>query len=151
MSSSDDEAPEQVSMAVAKTQAIESRASEKQARASAKATAALKRKRQPKKKEEPVIEALPDDVLAAVAAAQDEPSADADEEQEEEVVVNPKKTKKTKKNSHTRRFGNIEVTTVAALEEEAAPVTDSIAKFIELRSAPTASARTTARRFSSPL
>ncbi|OQR84156.1 hypothetical protein ACHHYP_13829 [Achlya hypogyna] len=137
MSSSDDEAPEQVSMAVAKTKAIESRESEKQARVAAKAATALKRKRQPVKKEEPVIEALSDDVLAAVAAAQDEQNDEAEGELEEELVMDRKKTSK-KKRSQVRRFGNIQVTTLAqvAQDADAEAVTNSAADFLKRRTAP---------------
>ncbi|OQS00815.1 hypothetical protein THRCLA_05853 [Thraustotheca clavata] len=107
MSSSDDEAPEQVSMAVARSKALESRDSERQARKAAVA--------QPTKKEEIVIEDLPDDILAAVSAAQEQQNVD--EEEEEEEIVKPKKS--VKKNSHIRRFGNIQVTTLANVTKEA--------------------------------
>ncbi|RHX96714.1 hypothetical protein DYB25_003951 [Aphanomyces astaci] len=132
--SDDDDAPEAVPMAVAKSKALASRESEKHAHQSAKAAAVLKRKRHV----EPIA-ALPADVLDAVSAARKEKEVveqqlAQDKADAEAIEAKPKKAHKPA--THVRRFGTIQVTTLNAPTPAADVLTDSAKAFLAQRTAP---------------
>ncbi|CAK4072606.1 unnamed protein product [Aphanomyces euteiches] len=132
MSSSDDEAPEAVPMAVAKSKALASRESEKQAHQHAKL--AQKRKRQPQAAKP---EELPSDILEAVAAAhqaQGKNSTEDNEEQLEEQEPVAKTKPAGVRPTHSRKFGTIVVSTLDEAPQE--KLTDEAKSFWERRTAP---------------